>query len=102
MKSKADIQAMAEAAERVSALMKTLGHKDRLLVLCNLAEGERAVGDLAADLGLSQSSLSQHLARMRNQGLVETRRESQTIYYRLSDGDARELIRSLYDIFCPG
>ena len=75
MKSKADIQAMAEAAERVSALMKTLGHKDRLLVLCNLAEGERAVGELAADLGLSQSSLSQHLARMRNQGLVETRRD---------------------------
>lgn len=101
MKGSADMREMEAAAERVSALMKTLGHKDRLLVLCSLAEGERAVGELAADLNLSQSSLSQHLARMRNQGLVETRRESQTIYYSLSDGDVRELIRSLYTIFCP-
>ena len=102
MKNSADMREMAAAAERVSALLKTLGHKDRLLVLCSLAEGERAVGELAADLNLSQSSLSQHLARMRNQGLVETRRESQTIYYSLRDGDVRDLIRSLYDIFCPG
>lgn len=101
MKGSADMREMEAAAERVSALMKTLGHKDRLLVLCNLAEGERAVGELASELSLSQSSLSQHLARMRNQGLVETRRESQTIYYSLSDGDVRELIRSLYTIFCP-
>jgi len=101
MKNSADMREMAAAAERVSALLKTLGHKDRLLVLCSLAEGERAVGELAADLNLSQSSLSQHLARMRNQGLVETRRESQTIYYSLRDGDVRDLIRSLYDIFCP-
>ncbi|MGI9220290.1 MAG: ArsR/SmtB family transcription factor [Woeseiaceae bacterium] len=101
MKQSDQKREMEAAAERVSALMKTLGHKDRLLVLCNLAEGERAVGELAYELNLSQSSLSQHLARMRNQGLVETRRESQTIYYSLSDGDVRELIRSLYTIFCP-
>ncbi|MGI9200106.1 MAG: metalloregulator ArsR/SmtB family transcription factor [Woeseiaceae bacterium] len=101
MKGPANVREMEAAAERVSALMKTLGHKDRLLVLCNLAEGERAVGELAAKLNLSQSSLSQHLARMRIQGLVETRRESQTIYYSLRDGDVRELIESLYKIFCP-
>ena len=101
MKRRAQISEMEAAAERVSALMKTLGHKDRLLVLCNLAEGERAVGELANELNLSQSSLSQHLARMRNQGLVDTRRESQTIYYSLNDGDVRELIQSLYAIFCP-
>ena len=100
MKSKADIQAMAEAAERVSALMKTLGHKDRLLVLCNLAEGERAVGELAADLGLSQSSLSQHLARMRKEQLVKTRREAQTIYYSIARRDAARIVALLHELYC--
>ena len=92
---------MEAAAERASALMKILGHTDRLMILCNLAEGERAVGELADSLGLSQSSLSQHLARMRSQGLVETRRQAQTIYYRLIDGEARKVIKSLYRIYCP-
>ena len=100
MKS-ADLKKMAAAAERASALMKTLGHPGRLMILCILAEGERAVGDLAEQLDISQSSLSQHLARMRSEGLVETRRESQTIYYQLSDGDTRRVIESLYRIFCP-
>lgn len=100
MKS-ADLKKMAAAAERASTLMKTLGHPGRLMILCNLADGERAVGDLALQLDISQSSLSQHLARMRSEGLVETRRESQTIYYRLSDGETRRVIESLYRIFCP-
>ncbi len=101
MKRRSDLKQMAAAAERASALMKTLGHADRLMILCNLAEEERAVGDLAEDLDISQSSLSQHLARMRAEGLVVTRRESQSVYYRLSDGDVREVIKSLYRIFCP-
>lgn len=101
MKRGADLKKMEAAAERASALMKTLGHSDRLLILCNLAEDERAVGVLAEELDISQSSLSQHLARMRSEGLVETRREAQTIYYRLSDGEVRKLIKSLYQIFCP-
>ncbi len=101
MKRGAGLEKMEAAAERASALMKTLGHADRLMILCNLAEGERAVGDLAAELNISQSSLSQHLARMRAEGLVETRRESQTIYYRLSGGEVRKVIKSLYRIFCP-
>lgn len=92
---------MEAAAKRASGLMKTMSHSDRLMILCNLAEGERAVGDLAEKLEISQSSLSQHLARMRAEGLVETRRESQTIFYRLSDGEVRKLIKSLYRIFCP-
>jgi DNA-binding transcriptional ArsR family regulator len=96
-----DLEEMAAAAERASALMKTLGHSDRLMILCNLAEGERAVGELEAALDISQSSLSQHLARMRAEGLVTTRRESQTIYYRLNDGEVRKVIKALYKIFCP-
>jgi len=101
MKRGVDLGKMEAAAERASALMKTLGHSGRLMILCNLAEGERAVGDLAEELDISQSSLSQHLARMRAEGLVDTRRESQTVYYRLRDGDIRQLIKSVYRIFCP-
>ena len=95
MKTAGDPRKMAAAAERASALMKTLGHSGRLMILCNLAEGERAVGELAEDLDLSQSSVSQHLARMRSEGLVTTRRESQTIYYRLNDGEVRSVIEAL-------
>ena len=101
MKGGADLEQMEAAAQHASAVMKTLGHTDRLMILCNLAEGERAVGELAAELNISQSSLSQHLARMRAEGLVATRRESQTIYYSLGDGEIREVIQALYKIFCP-
>ena len=96
-----EIRKMEEAADRASRMMKTLGHPGRLMLLCNLAEGERSVGDLATELGISQSSLSQHLMRMRSEGLVEARRESQTVYYRLADGEAQEVINALYRIFCP-
>lgn len=100
MKVKIDAEKMAAAAERASRLMKTLGHPGRLMILCNLAEGERAVGELADELDMSQSSLSQHLARMRSEELVEYRRESQTVYYRLADGEVHSVIKSLYRIFC--
>lgn len=100
MKGKADLEKMQAAADRASGMMKTLGHPGRLMILCNLAEGERAVGELAEELDISQSSLSQHLARMRAEGLVKSRRESQTIYYRLADGEVRSVIKSLYRIFC--
>jgi DNA-binding transcriptional ArsR family regulator len=101
MKTDSDIASMQEAAGRASAMMKTLGHPGRLMILCNLAEGERAVGDLAEVIGMSQSALSQHLMRMRSEGLVATRRESQTVHYRLAEGEVRQVIQSLYDIFCP-
>ena len=101
MKRPVDADQMEAAAERASALLKTLGHRDRLMILCSLAEGERAVGELAEELGLAQSSLSQHLARMRAEGLVVTRREAQSVYYQLSGGEIRALIESLYRIFCP-
>ena len=88
----------AEAAE----LLKLLGNEHRLLVLCRLAAaGEMSVGALAGAVRLSQSALSQHLARMREEGLVATRRESQTIYYRVADDNAARLLKTLKDIFCP-
>ncbi len=95
------LETMRTEAERASSLMKTLGHPGRLMVLCHLAEHEMSVGDIAESLEMSQSALSQHLARMRAEGLVETRRESQTVYYRLADGDARQVIENLYRIYCP-
>jgi len=96
-----ELEQMQAAAGRASALMKTLGHSGRLMVLCNLANGERSVGDLAEQLEMTQSSLSQHLARMRGEGLVDTRRESQTVFYRLREGEVRGVIESLYRIYCP-
>ena len=96
-----DLKRMEQGATRASQMMKTLGHPGRLMILCNLAEGERSVGELAVDLQMPQSSLSQHLMRMRSEGLVETRRESQSVYYRLIDGDTKKVIKALYCIFCP-
>lgn len=87
----------AEAAD----LMRALSHAGRLLVLCQLIEGERSVGTLQATAGLSQSALSQHLARLREDGLVATRREAQTIYYRLADDRAARVINTLASIYCP-
>ena len=79
---------MAEHAEEAAGLLKALAHPARLLVLCQLVEGERSVGDLQPITGLSMSALSQHLAVLREMELVSTRRESQTIFYALADGPA--------------
>ncbi len=98
-----DVQEMARSADRASKLMKTLGHKDRLMILCQLAEGEKSVGEMAELLSLGQSPLSQHLSRMRKEGLVATRREAQTIYYSIRSSQASRLIQVLYELFCdPG
>jgi DNA-binding transcriptional ArsR family regulator len=102
MESKADIDLdqMAQSANRASALMKTLGHKDRLMILCHLADGEKSVGQIAKLLEISQSPLSQHLSRMRKEGLVVTRREAQTIFYSLKSGEASRIVEVLYELFC--
>jgi len=92
-----DMQAHAADA---AGLMKALGNENRLMILCLLAEGERSVGELDSIMPLSQSALSQHLARLRAQGMVETRRESQTIFYSLARGPAERLVQLLHDIFC--
>jgi len=91
---------MSEHAADAAGLMKALGNESRLMILCMLADGERSVGDLNETIPLSQSALSQQLARLRQQGLVSTRRESQTIYYSLAEGPADKIIRLLHDIYC--
>ena len=94
------IEQMRAHAPDAAGLMKALGNESRLMILCTLAEGERSVGDLNAMIPLSQSALSQQLARLRGQGIVKTRRESQTIYYSLAEGPADRVIRLLHDIYC--
>lgn len=89
-------QNAAEAAE----MLKVLAHEGRLVALCHLARGERSVGELEELTGLSQSAISQHLARMRALGLAATRRDGQTIYYRLADPRVSRLLRTIYDIYC--
>ena len=91
---------MQEYAADAAGLMKALGNESRLMILCVLAEGERSVSDLNTVVPLSQSALSQQLARLRQQGLVKTRRESQTIYYSLEHGPADRVITLLHDIYC--
>lgn len=95
-------QPFLEQAGRAAALLKALSNENRLLIMCYLAEaGEMPVGDLETRLALSQSALSQHLAKLRDEGLVETRRQSQMIYYRVSDPNAVKLLTLLHDLFCP-
>lgn len=94
------IGALEEKAEHVAARLEMMANPRRLMILCRLAEGEASVGDLQRFVGLSQSALSQHLARLRGAGMVATRREAQTIYYRLADADTRALMAALYEIFC--
>ena len=91
-------QARADDAAR---LMKALSNRNRLMILCRLTGGERQVGDLAAEVGLSQSALSQHLARLRRDGLVNTRRNAQTIFYSMNDRATQAILRTLYDIYSP-
>jgi len=92
--------ALEAHAETAAELLKAMGGKWRLLVLCNLVGGERSVGELQRIVGLSQSALSQHLAVLRRMKLVETRRESQTIYYRLAGGAAGAILETLYGLYC--
>ena len=101
IRSSMDLATFEEKAGEVSNLLKAMGNVRRLMVMCKLVEhGEMTVGDLAREVGLSQSALSQHLARMREEGLVAFRRESQTIWYRIADPRTEQLLASLYIIFC--
>lgn len=96
-----DRAAFEASAEAAAALLKALANGKRLLVLCQLGDGELTVGALQARLGVSQSALSQHLALLREEGIVATRREGQTIHYRISDPAAVQVITTLAAIFCP-
>ena len=92
---------LAAKAGDAAALLRALANEARLLVLCQLVEGEHSVGALQEASGLSQSALSQHLARLRDEGLVATRREAQTIYYRLADANVARVLDTLAQIYCP-
>lgn len=95
------LELMKQNAAEAARLMKALGNDSRLLILCYLGDRELSVSQLNSFLDLSQSALSQHLALLRRDGLVKTRRESQTIYYSLQGDKAKRLIGTLHDIFCP-
>ncbi len=95
-----DLQQLQENARRASALLKAMSNEHRLLVLCQLLHGERSVGQLERIVGLSQSALSQHLARLRRDDLVKTRRSAQTIYYSLKGEEASAVIATLYSLYC--
>lgn len=92
--------AMQAAASDATALLKTLANESRLIILCHLSQGERSVGDLQAELPLSQSALSQHLARLRRDGLVRDRRHARNIFYSLTPGPAESLLETLGQLFC--
>lgn len=101
-KSKAvlPLEQMSVHAGDAAALLKALAHPARLLVMCRLLESESSAGDLQPLTGLSVSALSQHLAVLRELGLVETRRESQTIFYSIVDGPALGVLDALYAAYC--
>jgi DNA-binding transcriptional ArsR family regulator len=91
---------MERTVERAAAFLKAVANRHRLLVLCHLCEGEKSVGELEKLLGVRQPHLSQQLARLREDGLVATRRNSRTILYRLGSSDAERLVGVLHDMFC--
>ena len=99
-KSSFDVTTMRNHAGDAAQLLQALANENRLQVLCLLADGERSVGDINALLDLSQSALSQHLAVLRAEGLVQTRREAQTIYYALTPGPAEAVMHTLHGIYC--
>ena len=91
---------MERAADRASELLKALSNRHRLLIICQLIDGERSVGDLAEFLNLRDSTVSQHLALLRKDGLVSARRDAQTIFYSIASESAREVLKTLYQVFC--
>lgn len=91
---------MEAAATRVSDLMKVLSNKNRLMILCQLAEGKKSVGELADLVGVRTPAMSQQLALLRKDGLVTTQREGQTIHYTLTRGDVTKLMSFLYKMYC--
>ncbi len=98
-----DLLKLEQQTAEASALLKALANEKRLMIVCILCKGEKNVGDLEQFIGLSQSALSQHLARLRRDGIVETRREAQTIYYSIKNQNVPKLLACLctiYDATC--
>lgn len=95
-----ELDQLMRKARKASNFLKALSHENRLLLLCLLAEGERSVTELENILSMRQSAVSQQLARLRYDGMVDTRRDGKTIYYSLANEDVRQVISVVYDIFC--
>lgn len=96
-----DVTPLRAAAQEASALLRALANEDRLLILCQLTQGELSVGELEAQLDIRQPTLSQQLAVLRTEALVTTRREGKRIYYSVADGAVLAVLACLYDQFCP-
>ena len=86
--------------QEASSLLKAMSNEHRLLILCNLVEGEKTVRELEELVGLRQTTLSQHLARLRSEGLVSTRRSAQNIYYSISSSEGNQLLGAIHGMFC--
>lgn len=95
-----DVATLEASARQASALLKAMGNPHRLMILCQLVTGEKSVSELERQVGLSQSALSQHLARLRRHALVKTRRSAQTIFYSLAGEEATAIIRTLHALYC--
>ncbi|MGH1454934.1 MAG: metalloregulator ArsR/SmtB family transcription factor [Paracoccaceae bacterium] len=91
---------MARNAQSAAAYLKTLAHEGRLMILCHLGSGEKSVGELESLLEIRQAAVSQMLARLREEGLVTTRRDGKTIFYSLADDKTNQVIQLLYNLFC--
>lgn len=97
-----ELDQLRDSAADAASLMRALGHDGRLLVLCTLvAQAECSAGELAQQVGLSPSALSQHLARMREEGLIDSRREAQNVYYRIAEPRVARVVALLKDLYCP-
>lgn len=97
----ADFSGMEGHAEEAARLLRSLGNAHRLMILCSLCGGEKSVGELNGVVPLSQSALSQHLAVLREESLVSTRRDGQTVYYSVPDSPALRILEVLHGTFCP-
>jgi ArsR family transcriptional regulator, virulence genes transcriptional regulator len=96
------LSSFAMESAKAAAAMRSLGNEARLLVLCHLSEAfELSAGELTRRVGLSQSALSQHLARLREDGLVTTRKEAQSVFYRVADLKVRRVLTLLHELYCP-
>lgn len=96
-----NVSEVEQNVEIAANLLKALSNERRLMIICALYKGEKSVGELENIVGLSQSALSQHLARLRKDGLVETRREAQTIYYSVKGQEVMAILKCLHQIYCP-
>lgn len=93
-------EAMASSADEAAALLRALSNPSRLMLLCHLVEADRTVGELEERLGLTQAYVSQQLARLRSDGLVEARRDGRQVHYSLSDPNVMPVLKALYETFC--